>query len=99
MGDAGLNRKQRAASVAEYPEDLKETTDRLCRWLGNISALYQHRLRVRVIDPLSPLGIWKQLRHGVRRFPAFIVDRRHTLVGWDADRLESIIDRCLQGMG
>jgi len=36
--------------------------------------------------------LWKQLRYHVFRFPAFIVDKKHTYVGWDHEELEALID-------
>ncbi|MFO7601989.1 MAG: hypothetical protein R6X27_19585 [Candidatus Desulfacyla sp.] len=88
----GLNGKYRSASVNEYPDDWKEATDYLTQWVAEISRLYRHRVRIAIIDAQSPLGFWKQLRHRVFRFPAFIVDREKTYIGWDYKELETIID-------
>jgi hypothetical protein len=60
---------------------------------GRISGrLYRHRVRIRIIEAQSPLGIWKQLRHRVFKFPAFIVNKRRAYVGWNHEELESLID-------
>jgi len=88
----GLNGKYRRASVNEYPDDWKEATAYLTQWVAEISRLYRHRVRIAIIDAQSPLGFWKQLRHWVFRFPAFIVDREKTYIGWDYKELETIID-------
>jgi len=88
----GLNGKYRSASVNEYPDDWKEATAYLTQWVAEISRLYRHRVRIAIIDAQSPFGFWKQLRHRVFRFPAFIVDREKTYIGWDYKELEAIID-------
>jgi hypothetical protein len=36
--------------------------------------------------------LWKQIRYRLFRFPAFIVDRKRTYIGWDYAELESLID-------
>jgi hypothetical protein len=88
----GLNGKCRSASVNEYPDDWKEAVGYLTQWVEEISRLYRHRVRIAIIDAQSPVGLWKQLRHRVFRFPAFIVDRKRTYIGWDYKELEAIID-------
>jgi len=88
----GLTGKYRSASLNEYPEDWKEATGYLTRWVEEISRLYRHRIRIDIIDAQSPIGLWKQLRYRVFRFPAFIIDREKTYIGWDYKELEAIID-------
>lgn len=93
MGSAGLLKsKARKDCIDDYPQDLKEMMTRLSSWIGELSRLYRHRLLIKVIDAQSPLGLWKQLRHGVFKVPAFIIDRKRTLTGWDNTALQTIID-------
>ena len=91
----GLTQKYREACIREYPDDWKEAVDFLSRVIEEISRLYRHRIRIRVIDAQSPLGLWKQLRYRFFRFPAFIIEQKKTYVGWDSDELSSIIDTFL----
>ncbi|MBU2497409.1 MAG: hypothetical protein KKE57_00760 [Proteobacteria bacterium] len=92
FGVVGIKSKDRAACEESYPDDWKEAVNYLGNWIGNLSRLYRHRIRIRIIDAQSPLGLWKQLRHRVLRFPAFIVNRKGTYIGWDASELEALID-------
>jgi hypothetical protein len=92
MDTLGLENKERKSSVEGYPEDWKDALDYLAKWIGEISRLYRHRLLIRIIDAQSPLGMWKQLRHRVFKFPAFIVNKKKAYVGWDPKELESLID-------
>jgi hypothetical protein len=82
--------------VNDYPEDLKEEFVRLSNWIRELSKLYQHRLLIKLIDAYSPVGFYKALRHRIRKYPAFIVERKETFIGWDRKRLEEILDRYMQ---
>jgi len=97
FGSLGLSRKYRHALLDEYPDDWKAATAYLAQWVEHISRLYRHRVRIDIIDAQSPFGFWKQLRHRVFRFPAFIIDRKKTYIGWDCKELEAIIDARIHG--
>jgi len=88
----GLKTKYRNACINEHPDDWKWAVDYLSRWLQEISSLYRHRIQIQMIDAMSPLGLWKQIRYRLFRFPAFIVDKKRTYIGWDPQQLEALID-------
>ena len=92
LGSVGIKSKYRNAVTEEYPDDWKQATSYLAEWIKEIASLYRHRIKIRVIDAQSPIGFWKQIRHRVFRFPAFIVDKKSTYVGWDPQELEVLID-------
>ena len=58
---------------------------RLSNWVRTIQAQYGPRVLIRIVDPQSLLGMWKALRHHVRRYPTFLVDGTKQVVGWEAD--------------
>jgi hypothetical protein len=89
----GLRQNYRGSAVQEYPEDWKQAVEYLTSWIQEITYIYRHRIRIRVIDAQTPLGLWKQLRHRLFRFPAFIVDNQLTYIGWDPRQLEVLIDK------
>ena len=92
FGQSGLPQNYHRSSEDEYPEDWKEDVEKLHEWMASASKLYKHRISIRLIDAQSPLGIWKQIRHRFSKLPGFVVDREAVHIGWDTDRLESIID-------
>lgn len=94
--EAGLNHVERRSSSDEYPEEYQKDAGRLSACLVEISRLYKHRVLIRLIDPLSPLGVWKRVRHGFRSMPAFIVDRKAACWGWDQAGIEALLDRRIQ---
>lgn len=81
-----------ASCKDEYPEDWKRDAARLTEYLAKMLELYKHRVRIKLIDAHSPLGLWKQIRHRLRGTPSFIVDGQGICSGWDTDRLEQLID-------
>ena len=88
----GVKNEYRHAINEEYPEDWKQVAGRLADWIQKIASLYRDRIEIRVFDAQSPIGFWKQIRHRVFRFPAFIIDKRSTYIGWDSRELQALID-------
>ena len=96
MGDlAGINKKIHHRQINEYPEEAKDEFLRLSDWIRELARLYKHRILIRVIDAQSPMGILKSLWHRAWKYPAFIVEGKDKYVGWDAEKLEALIDRHL----
>lgn len=81
----------RQEMIREYPAEFLEEFDRLTRWINELTLRFGPTLQVRVVDPQSPEGLWKCLRHGVRRYPTFILPGGRKVVGWDWDALEQAL--------
>jgi hypothetical protein len=94
--EADFAKKYHQKDMNEYPADVVEEYLRLLDWLRELRHLYQHRLLIRVVDVQSPLGIYKSLRHWIRTYPTFIIDRKETYTGWNKDRLEHLLDKHIQ---
>ena len=92
LDKTGIQEKIRMLDMKGYPEDLREELSRLSEWLGELLRLYKHRIRIRIINAQSLLGIYKAIRHGIGRYPCFIIAHRDTYVGWDRGELEAVID-------
>ena len=93
---SGLQKQFDQKTANDYPEDLKEEFVRLSDWIRELCKLYQHRLLIKLIDAYSPVGFYKSLRHRIRKYPAFIVEKKETFIGWDRNRLEEILDGYVQ---
>jgi histone acetyltransferase (RNA polymerase elongator complex component) len=94
--ETGLDKKFHQKEMNEYPQDLKEEYIKLSDWIRELSRLYKHRLLIKLIDAQSILGIYKSFRHWVRKYPAFIVEGKETYIGWDKNKLESLLDKHIQ---
>lgn len=86
----GLNRKLVADEEA-YPSDWQADFERLSAWVADLAERYGDQIQIRWIDPGSFQGLYKGLRYWIRRYPAFIVEGRHKVVGWDRAGLEAIL--------
>ena len=91
--EADIKGKFCRKDIREYPRDLVEEYLRLSDWVLELSRLYQHRLRIRIIDVQSFLGVYKSFRHWIRSYPTFIIEGKQTYTGWDRSRLESLLDQ------
>ncbi|MFB0505177.1 MAG: hypothetical protein ACETWT_00445 [Thermodesulfobacteriota bacterium] len=65
----------------EYPESIEGDVPPLSNRIRELVQLYSHRIQVKVIDALSPLGPYKTVRHRIREFPTFIIENRDTYSG------------------
>lgn len=79
----------------DYPAELRELWGRLSQWIREIQESHGGRIKVEVIDGLSPMGLWKQLRHGIRRLPGFVVQRRHAISGFEPQKVEALLEEIL----
>jgi len=71
--------------INEYPEEIKAEYLRLSEWIRETRKTYGQRVVVRIVDPQSLGGMWKVLRHRIRRYPTFFVDGVNKVVGWEGD--------------
>ena len=84
--------------INEYPEDVKQEFLRVSNWIRTMRARHGNRVAIRLVDPQSPAGIWKVLRHRIRHFPAFLVDGAEWILGWEGDP-DGAIARALTRQG
>jgi len=96
FAESGVEDEVKNEALAEYPKDLREELRLLSDWIQEISRLYKHRIRIRIIDAKSLPGIYKSLRYRFRKYPAFIVNREDVMMGWDREKLYDILDAHIQ---
>lgn len=72
----GLHEEQLQSSL---PADLARDYRRASDWARGMLAAHRDRICIRVIDAASIEGFWKTLRHGIRRYPAVLVDGKQQL--------------------
>lgn len=94
--EVGLNKKVLQKETDEYPQNLKEESAKLSDWIRELTRLYKHRLFIKLINVQSFLGAYKSLRHRIRKYPAFIIERKEVYTGWDKSQLESLLDKYIQ---
>jgi hypothetical protein len=84
-----IHAEQRAAN---FPDDLKQEFAELAAWVERTAERYPDQIRFRIVDAASIEGVYKSLRYGVRKFPAFVIGK-HNVVGGDFARATELVDR------
>jgi hypothetical protein len=87
---------QREAASSSLPDDLAGEYQDLSNWVHRLLERHPGRLAISLIDAASIEGFWKSLRHGVRRYPAVIIDGHDTYAQADLGELDIAIDARLR---
>ena len=91
-GHLGLGQRLHAEERKNaLPADLQAEYAAISDWALRAFDRYGNRLTVKVIDAASIEGLYKAVRHRARRFPSFIIDGRERIVGFDRERLDSLL--------
>lgn len=93
LAEAGMDEHPAERALSEYPQEWQEEHRRLADWVYDLADRYGDQILIRVIDPQSPEGLLKSLRHWVRQYPTWIVNGRKRVVGWDRRALEAALQR------
>jgi hypothetical protein len=87
----GLKEKRDQFDLNQYPEDLKEEYSFLSSWIRELSQRYGYQILIKVIDAQSFQGFYKSLRHGIHKYPTFIINQKKKYTGKDKVQLESLL--------
>jgi hypothetical protein len=87
-----IHAEQRQAAL---PDDLQVEYSAIAHWVEQAQARYGPRLRFKLVDAASMEGLVKSLRHRARRFPAFVLDGRERIVGFQPEQLDAALERHL----
>jgi hypothetical protein len=88
-------RDRREQLDTSLPDDLKYEYQRLSDWVRGMVAAHGSWLRFRIIDAASVVGVVKSLWHGIRRYPAVIVDGQALRSGASFEGATVLIERRL----
>jgi hypothetical protein len=91
IDEAGISRRVLKDELSSYPEEMWRDYARLSQMVRDLAARYGDQLRIMLIDPHSPMGFWRSLRHWVRSYPTFIVNGRAKYSGWDLAALDALL--------
>lgn len=96
MAQAGIGEAPHLRGLDEYPADWQDDFRQFSDFIFELSARYGEKVRISIFDARSLQGLWKAVRHGVHRYPAFIIARRDKVVGLDEARIIAIIEKYVQ---
>ena len=79
------------------PPEMMQEYQALSDWVLQTVKRYNGRVTFRVVDAASVEGVWKTLRYGVHKYPAFVIAGRDKLTGSDFAQVEARINQRLAG--
>lgn len=91
IDDADISKRVQDEELKSFPEEMWRDYTRLSQMVRDLSQRYGDQVRIVLIDPHSPMGLWKSMRHWVRTYPTFIVNGRAKYAGWDLAALDPIL--------
>ena len=89
---SGIGQPVRDQMAAEYPQDLLEEGEKLSSLVIELNNRYKGKIDIRIIDPQSFQGILMCLRHRVRKYPAFIINDKVKIIGWNQATLNGALE-------
>jgi hypothetical protein len=96
MAQADLGQAPHERGLDEYPPEWQEEFSRLSSTVFDLASRFQDDVQIRIWDPRSLQGLWRSIRHWVRRYPTFIVNGRTKIAGWDTEKLGREIKAALE---
>ena len=90
----GIGDKVHQADLESYPPEWMEVWQRLSDLIFHVTERFAGRLVIKLIDAQSPQAMWKAIRQGIRKYPAFLVgnEKYH---GMDESEVVDLIERHL----
>jgi hypothetical protein len=95
LAQAGLEGDTPGQEPGDYPQEYLEEVARLANWVKSLADRFGGCVTVRIHDPRSPRAMWKALRHGVHRYPSFVIDGKRCISGWQPERLEEQVAQAI----
>ena len=83
------------AQETSIPSELMQEYRALSDWIIRTVKHHNGRVTFRIVDAASLEGVWKTLRHGIRRYPAFVIEGKDKLAGSDFAQVEARINQRL----
>lgn len=91
LAQAGVDKVPQDRSLDAFPPDWMEDYSKLSDVVLELSQKFGGEIVIRLFDPRSLQGMVKCIRHGVRRYPTFLVQEQEKVIGLDIERIERVI--------
>ncbi|MEW5718296.1 MAG: hypothetical protein AB1817_06715 [Chloroflexota bacterium] len=91
----GVKKFHNDAMETSMPPEMMREYQSLSDWVVQTVKRYNGRVTFRIVDAASLEGVWKTIRHGVRKYPAFVIEGRDKLTGTDFAQVEARINQRL----
>jgi hypothetical protein len=91
LARAELGQAPPQRGMEELPPEWQAEFQRLSALIFDLAGRYRDQIVIRVHDPRSLRGLLKAVRHGVRRYPTFVVAGRARISGCDGEALRQAL--------
>ena len=91
----GVKKFHADALETSIPPEMMQEYQSLSDWVRSTVQRYGGRVTFRVVDAASVEGVWKTLRYGVRKYPAFVIEGKDKLTGTNFAQVEARINQHL----
>jgi hypothetical protein len=89
---AGIGGQVHQSDLDSYPPEWMDEWTRLSEVIFDLTERFAGQLVIKITDAQSPQAMWKALRHGVRKYPTFVVeDEKYH--GLDEEQVSKLIKR------
>lgn len=91
---AGVGGRVKQSDLDSFPKEWMAEWQQLSDLILALAERHAGQLVIKITDAQSPTGMWKAIRHGVRRYPTFIIggEKYH---GWDENQIETLVQTYL----
>lgn len=91
----GVGEQIHRADLESYPLDWMEEWQHLSDIIFNLTERFAGKLVIKLTDAQTPQAMWKAIRHGIRKYPTFIIqgEKYH---GLDEEKITSLIIKHVQ---
>jgi len=80
--------------LKDYADDVSKTYKDICDLVKQLVNYFGDHLEVEAVDPTTPLGIWRSIKYRISRYPAFIINGKHKMIGVPSfEELKELITR------
>jgi len=91
----GVGEQIHRTDLESYPPDWMEEWQHLSDIIFNLTERFAGKLVIKLTDAQTPQAMWKAIRHGIRKYPTFIIqgEKYH---GLDEEKITSLITKHVQ---
>lgn len=91
----GVGEQIHQTDLDSFPPDWMEEWQRLSDIIFHLTERFAGKLVIKITDAQTPQAMWMAIRHGVRKYPTFIV-RGEKYHGLDEEKIVRFITKQLQ---
>jgi hypothetical protein len=93
MSRAQIEDTENLRGLEDYPPEWYDDFQRLSDTVMDLASRYGESVVFRLYDPRSLPGLFKAIRHGIYKYPTFLISKREKITGLDLLALEQCLSQ------